>query len=57
MTTTKITPSEPTGILPIDDNHPVRGEPLMDRDCVLLDGACKCLRPYEDCKYISKEKK
>lgn len=26
---------------------------LLDRNCVLLDGACKCRRGhlYEDCKY------
>lgn len=30
-------------------------DPLVDRNCVLLDGHCKCLKPYEDCKYLKKK--
>ncbi len=30
-------------------------DPLVDRDCVLLDGDCKCYRPKSDCKYLNKE--
>jgi len=29
-------------------------DPLVDRDCVLLDGRCKCEKPMRDCKYLSK---
>lgn len=30
-------------------------DPLLDSNCVLLDGACKCRKGhiYEDCKYSS----
>jgi hypothetical protein len=28
---------------------------LVDRDCVLLDGRCKCSKPFEDCKYLKSE--
>lgn len=28
---------------------------LIDRDCVLLDGTCKCVQPWENCKYIVRE--
>lgn len=33
-------------------------DPLLDRNCVLLDGACNCRRGhlYEDCKYSEKKK-
>lgn len=27
---------------------------LVDRDCVLLDGSCKCHKPYRDCKNMTK---
>lgn len=32
---------------------------LLDRNCVLLDGACKCRRGhlYEDCKYAVQDNK
>lgn len=43
MTTTKTTPSEPTGIKRID--------PLVDYGCVRLDGKCDCLDILKDCKY------
>ena len=29
---------------------------LVDRNCVFLDGACKCPNPWNDCKYLSSEK-
>jgi hypothetical protein len=47
MKTAKITLSELTGQLPID--------PLVDRDCVILDGICKCKEPFKDCKYIERK--
>lgn len=28
---------------------------LLDRDCVILDGACNCLKPFEDCKYLQEK--
>ena len=28
-------------------------EYLLDRDCVLLDGSCKCEKPIRDCKYLT----
>ena len=31
---------------------------LIGRDCIILDGSCNCLKPFEDCKYLTlKEKK
>lgn len=28
-------------------------DPLVDRKCILLDGACDCEWPKDDCKYVS----
>lgn len=55
MPNEKTTPSEPVGLLPIDDRH-TTGMSLVDRDCVILDGTCKCLIPFEHCKYIKIKK-
>jgi len=44
MTTTKNTPSGATGTKLTDH--------LVDRDCAILDGSCKCVKPWNDCKYI-----
>ncbi len=29
-----------------------QSDPLVDRDCVLLDGSCDCPKPIRDCKYL-----
>lgn len=28
---------------------------LIDRNCVMLDGSCKCVKPFEECKYLKRE--
>jgi hypothetical protein len=38
-----------------DPKQTVTTDPLVDRDCVILDGSCKCVKPYEDCKYLRKK--
>lgn len=52
MTITKTTPSEPTGTKPID--------PLVDYDCVILDGYCDCIRlpgnTFPECKKYGEKK-
>jgi hypothetical protein len=29
----------------------IQKDPLVDRDCVILDGSCNCPDPFRDCKY------
>lgn len=29
-------------------------DPLVARDCVILDGTCDCKWPAQDCKYVEK---
>lgn len=31
-------------------------DPLVDRDCAMLDGACKC-KSSDECKYLAEVKK
>lgn len=62
MTTTKTTPSEQTGIKLTELEERLDqiekelielfDDPLVDRDCAVLDGNCNCKIPWKDCKYL-----